>query len=233
MDWIRWLKIQKIQSIQKIQVKTIQIENIMMYTINIYTRFALMAGGLLLGIILWAMFGFWYGFLFILASIALSIGYFLMGTVQSAAMIMQSGDMDAVERQLNLTRYPQYLLPQNQAYYYLLKGGIAGQRKDFVAAEQHYLMAESVGLPSDNEKAMVYLALLNFRLQKNKWDEAEVYYKKLKVLNVSEPMLKEQMQQVEQVMKNKTQVQAQQAQMNRQGFRGFAPGSKQTRPKPR
>jgi hypothetical protein len=168
----------------------------MMYTINIYTRFALMAGGLVLGIILWAMFGFWYGILFILASIALSIGYFLMGTVQSAAMIMQSGDMDAVEKQLNLTRYPQYLLPQNQAYYYLLKGGIAGQRKDYAAAEQHYLMAESVGLPSD-------------------------------------PMLKEQMQQVEQVMKNKTQVQAQQAQMNRQGFRGFAPGSKQTRPKPR
>jgi tetratricopeptide (TPR) repeat protein len=205
----------------------------MMYTINIYTRFALMAGGLLLGILLWAMFGFWYGILFILASIGLSVGYFLMGTIQSAAMMMQSGDIDAVERQLNLTRYPEYLLPQNHAYYYLLKGGIAGQRKDYDLSEQHYLKAESIGLPSDNEKAMVYLAIVNFRLQKNKWAEAEEYYKKLKVLNISEPMLKEQIQQVDQVMRNKTQIQAQQAQMNRPGFRGFAPGSKQTRPKPR
>jgi tetratricopeptide (TPR) repeat protein len=204
-----------------------------MYTINIYTRFALIAGGLVLGILLWVMFGFWYGILFLLASIALAVGYFLMGTIQSAAMMMQSGDINAVERQLNLTRYPEYLLPQNQAYYYLLKGGIAGQRKDLESAEKHYLKAESIGLPSDNEKAMVYLALVSFRLEKKNWAEAEEYYKKLKALNVSEPMLKEQMQQVEQVMKNKTQIQAQQAQMNRAGFRGFAPGSKQTRPKPR
>jgi tetratricopeptide (TPR) repeat protein len=201
-----------------------------MYTINIYTRFALMAGSLLLGIILWAAFGFWYGFLFILASIALTVGYLLLGTIQSAAIMMQSGNMDAVDKQLNLTRFPEYLYGPNKAYYYLLKGGIAGQRKDYETSEQHYLMAESIGLPSDNEKAMVYLAILNFRLQKNKWAEAEEYYKKLKPLNISEPMLKEQIQQVEQVLKNKNQAQAQ---MARQGFRGFAPGGKQTRPRPR
>ena len=40
-----------------------------MFTINIYLRFAAIAAGFILGIGLWAAYGFWYGFPFLLIGI--------------------------------------------------------------------------------------------------------------------------------------------------------------------
>lgn len=55
-----------------------------MFTINIYLRFALIAAGFLLGIGLWATWGFWYGFPFVLVGIVMLAGYLMFGTVMSA-----------------------------------------------------------------------------------------------------------------------------------------------------
>lgn len=202
----------------------------MMFSINIYLRFALMAVLTLGGVAMAFVWGFWWSFPFILTGIVLIVGYFLLGTVQSAAMILQTGDMAAAEKRLGLTFFPQWLYTPNRAYFYMLKGTIASNEKDYEVAEGHYLMAQKIGLPSDNEKAMVLLALSNFRAMKNNWAGAENFFRQLKDLKVTEPMIKEQVKEFEKALKQRGQASAQM----RPGFRGgYIPGGKRPRPKMR
>ena len=74
-----------------------------MYTINIYLRFALMALTLVGGVILAFVFGFWYALPFLLVGVVLLAGYIFLGTVQSAALLMQQSDFAGTEKRLNLT----------------------------------------------------------------------------------------------------------------------------------
>lgn len=204
-----------------------------MFSINIYLRFALIAVCLLGGIGMSFVWGFWWSFPFILAGIVLLVGYILLGTVQSSALMLQTGDMEKADKNLNLTYFPQWLFTTNRAYFYMLKGTIAGNVKDYEKAEQHYVKAQEIGLPSDNEKAMVLLALSNFRIMKNNWPAAENFFRQVKTLKVTEPMLKEQIAEFEKAIKQRGQVQASQSQM-RPGFRGgYMPGGKRPRPKSR
>jgi disulfide bond formation protein DsbB len=199
----------------------------MMFTINIYLRFALIALCLLGGTAAAFTWGFWWAFPLLLAGIILVVGYVLLGTVQSAAMVLQTGDMVAAQKRLDLTFFPQWLFKPNRAYFYMLKGTIAGNEKDYENAEAYMVQAQSIGLPTDNEKAMVLLSLSNFRLMKNNWPAAENYYRQLKDLKVTEPMLKEQIKEFKKVIEQKGQVNA----AMRQGFRGYVPGGKRPRPK--
>jgi tetratricopeptide (TPR) repeat protein len=203
----------------------------MMFSINIYLRFALIALFLIGGVALAFVkgFGFWYAFPLILIGLILLVGYILLGTVQSAAMMLQTGNIAAAEQRLGMTYFPQWLFKPNRAYYYLLKGTIAGNEKDYEKAEGFYVKAQNIGLPSDNEKAMVLLSLANFRAMKNNWQGAENFFRQLKGLKVTEPVLKEQITQFETALKQKGQVGA----MMRQGFRGYMPGGKRPRPKMR
>ena len=123
-----------------------------MFSINIYLRFALIGLFLIGGIIAAFTIGFWWAFPFILIGIVLIIGYIMLGTVQSAAMMLQTSDFAGAEQRLKLTYFPQYLFQTNKAYFYMLKGTLASQEKDYVLAEQHYVAAQKIGLPSDNEK---------------------------------------------------------------------------------
>jgi disulfide bond formation protein DsbB len=203
----------------------------MMFSINIYLRFALIAVLLIGGTAAAFIWGFWWAFPFLLAGIILIIGYILLGTVQSAAMMLQTGDFMAADQRLNMTYFPQWLYTANRAYFWLLKGTIFSQQKEYVVAEEHYLKAQKIGLPSDNEKAMVLLALTNFRLMKNNWPAAENFYRQLKALKVTEPMIKEQIKEFDEAMKQKGQVKAA---MSRPGFRNtMGGGGKRPRPKSR
>lgn len=201
-----------------------------MLSINIYLRFALIALFLLGGIAMSFVWGFWWSFPFIIAGIVLLAGYILLGTIQSGAMILQTGDMEAAKKRLDLTYFPQYLYTPNRAYFYMLKGTIAGNEKDYEQAEEYLTLAQRIGLPTDNEKAMVLLSLANFRAMKNNWTAAENYYRQLKDLKVTEPMLKEQIKQFDTAIKQKGQANT----MMRPGFRGgYIPGGKRPRPKMR
>ena len=201
-----------------------------MFTINIYLRFALIAVLLLGGIGMTFVWGFWWSFPFILAGLILLAGYFLLGTVQSAAMTLQTGDMDAAQKRLNLTFFPNWLYTPNRAYFYMLKGTIAGNEKNYEEAEEFLVKAQKIGLPTDNEKAMVLLSLSNFRAMKNNWAAAENYYRQIKDLKVTEPMLKEQIKEFDKAIKQRGQANT----MMRPGFRGgYVPGGKRPRPKMR
>ena len=202
-----------------------------MFTINIYVKFALIAVTLLGGIGLTIAYGFWYGFPFLIAGIALLASYILLGTVQSAAQLMQESRFEEAEKRLDLTVKPEWLYSANHAYYNMIKGTLAASRKDNMSAEKYFAQAQAIGVPSDNESAMLELQLANIAATKNKWQQAKVHFKKLKSLKVTEPQLKEQIQQFEKALKQRGAMKA----AGRSGMNPMKmnPGGKRRRPKMR
>ena len=199
-----------------------------MFTINIYLKLALIAFGLIGGVLMSVFLGFWYGFPFILIGLVMLASYIFLGTVQSSAQLVEAQDFDGAEKRINMTFKPEWLYATNRAYYYILKGSVAFQKKDNVNGEIYFKKAQEIDLPSDNERAMIQLQLANLSASKGKWGEAKLYHKALKGLKVTEPQLKDQIDQFDQVMKQRGQ------QKHMQGGGAMTGGkSKRRRPKMR
>ncbi|MBU6167954.1 MAG: hypothetical protein KGQ86_02870 [Bacteroidetes bacterium] len=179
-----------------------------MLSINIYLRFGLIALFIPLSILLNIYLGFWYAFPFYLALLILILGYIFLGTVQSASNLMQIGDYDGSEKRLNLILKPDWLYTTNRAYYYLLKGSVLIAKKNIDEGELYLKKAQSIELPSDNEKAMIELQLANISASKGKWKMAEIHMRTIKQLKVTESSLKEQIKQFEKSMANQGQMKA-------------------------
>jgi len=193
-----------------------------MFTINIYLKFALIALNLIGGIALTVAFGFWYAFPFLLIGLGLLASYIFLGTVQSTAELVQAADFAEAEKRIALTWKPDWLYKTNRAFYYLIQGTMAMQRKDNDAAEGWLKKAESIELPSDNEKAMVALQLANIQASKGNWTYAKSQLSKMKKLKVTEGQLKEQIQMFEKAVTNRGQAKHQMGMKGggrRKGFR--------------
>lgn len=199
-----------------------------MFTINIYLKLALIAVCLIGGIALWATLGVWYGIWFVLVGIGLLVSYVLLGTVQSAAMLMQATDFTGADKRLNLTLKPEWLYVSNRAYYYIIKGSIALGLKRVEEGEMWLKKAESVNVPTDNERAMIQLQLANITASKGKWKQAELHFRNAKKCSITEPSLKEQLKQFEKAFANRGQ-----AKQAGRGGRMMRPGGKRRRPKMR
>lgn len=196
--------------------------------INIFLRFALIAASFIVGMILTFAYGFWYALPFFLVSIVLVAGYILLGTVQSASEMMQSQQIDEAEARLALTKFPNLLYPANKAYYYMLQANIAIMRKDTKKAEMLLKKASEIEMPSANETAVVQLQLANMAAQKGSWPEVNQRIQTIKKLTISEPMIKEQVDQLEKAYRNRGNMRVAQ----RMGS-GGGQGSKRRRPKVR
>jgi len=205
-----------------------------MFKINIYLKFALIALTLGGGILLWIFVGFLYSLPFLLIGIGLLISYFLLGTIMSAAEMIQESNFAGADNRLNLTFFPKWLYVTNRAVYYIMRGAIAMDKKDTKAAEELFQTANSMKLPSDNEKAMVLLQLANINATKNKWSAAKNYFREAKALKVSEGAIKDQLNQFEKVLQNQGQVKLART-MGKQGMQMMKGGgsSKRRRPKMR
>ena len=177
-----------------------------MLKINIYVRFALIAICFILGIVLTFQNGFLYSIPFYLAGLFLLAGYFLLGTIASTSEMIQKGDFDAAEKNLKLTKKPEWLFIHNRGYYYLLEGTIAGQKKDIPGTEKAFKKALEIGLPSDNETAMIHLQLAGVAANKNNWRSAEKHIKEIKALNVTEEQINNQVKQFDRAIKQRGQM---------------------------
>ena len=201
-----------------------------MFTINIYLRLALIVLTLVGGTVLAILFGFWYALPVLLIGIILLVGYVLLGTVQSAALLMQKTDFIGAERRLNMTFKPTWLYSANRAYFYMIKGGIAMQFKRNDEAELLLTKAQDTGLPSDNERAMVFMQLANLAVVKNNYQGAKVLMRQAKQQKVTEPQIKEQVNEFEKALKNQG---AMSKMRHRQRGSMIQPGGKRRRPKGR
>ncbi|MCB0704781.1 MAG: hypothetical protein KDC34_05700 [Saprospiraceae bacterium] len=204
-----------------------------MFTINIYLRLALIAVCIFGGVALTAAYGFWYAFPFYLIGIALLVGYVLLGTIGSAAQIMQTSDFDQTERRLNMTLSPRLLYPTNRAYFYMMKGSIAQYRGNNDDAEMYLTKAQGIKVPTDNEGAMIQLQLANIAAQKNKWNQAKLHLRNAKAMKVTEATIKDQIKQFEKALNNRGQSQAAMQSGGHRGQAAMRPGGKRRRPKMR
>ncbi|MEM8583368.1 MAG: hypothetical protein AAGF87_03815 [Bacteroidota bacterium] len=203
-----------------------------MFIINPYLRFALIFLGIVGGIALWSAFGFWYGFFFLLTGVILLIGYFLFGTVASAAKALQIQDFAKAEQLLGLTLSPRLLFKANRAYYYMLHGNIALSRKDIAKGEAFLRQAEAINIPTSNEQAMLQLQLAQIEASRGRMTQANQHLKKAKDAGSTLPQVKEQVVMVEKALKQQGQVKGVQR-MGRQGHQMMGRGGKRRRPKMR
>jgi tetratricopeptide (TPR) repeat protein len=200
-----------------------------MFTFNIYLRFFFLIALLPVAIYLSFEFGFWYSFPFYLFWVIFLVGYIMLGTVQSAAKLMEKMDFLGAEKRLKLTLSPKLLFKTNRAYFYLLRGTIALNLKENDIAEQFLLKAKETGLSTGNEKAMVHLQLANLAAGKNNWNGALMHFRAAKKFKVTDPNLREQMRQYEKALANRGVLKS--AGMSGQGMQ--MAGGKRRRPKMR
>jgi tetratricopeptide (TPR) repeat protein len=203
-----------------------------MFTINIYLKLALIAVFILGGIVLTIFEGFIYSWPLILIGLILLASYLLLGTVASAANMVQTLDFAGADKRLGLTLSPKLLYVTNRAFYYIMKGSIKMNTGDNNGAEDEFNKALNLKLPTDNEKAMVLLQLANINGAKNKWSAAKNYFNQAKKLKVTEGQMKEQMDQFEKALKNRGQMNAVRG-MGKKGQNMMRPSGKRRRPKMR
>jgi hypothetical protein len=205
-----------------------------MFVINIYLRFALIALGILGGIGLWASFGFWYGFPFLLVGIVLLAGYLMLGTIMSTNQLLGEQNLGEAEARLKLTFFPRILLMGYKGVYYMTHGALAMQKKDFSTAEVWLKKALNAGLPSDNERGAAMLQLVLVAASKKNIQAAQSQMAELKKVNVTEPMLKEQIREIDKQLKQASQTVMNPSTLAMTGGRGFRPpGGKRKSPKMR
>lgn len=206
-----------------------------MFTINIYLKFLLIVVGFIGGAILTTTMGFWYAFPLWLIGFIMLASYIFLGTVQSAAQLIQDGDYDEADKRLALTKFPRFLYITNRAFYYIMKGTLASQTGQNKIAEEYFNTALNLKLPSDNEKAMVLMQLAQLKATKNNWTAASNYFNQAKKLKITQTEIKNQLDYFEKALNNnKGQMKAART-MGKQGMRMMKQGGagKRRRPKMR
>jgi tetratricopeptide (TPR) repeat protein len=203
-----------------------------MFTIHPYLKFALIGAFIIGGIVMMATLPWGYGLPVLIIGILLLVSYILLGTIQHAAKVMQANQnyLEA-EKWLNLTFKPEWLYVTNRAYFYMMKGTIAQGLGRTDEAETWLQKAQTINLPSDNEKAAVQLQLASIAIQRQKLNLAKNYLKNIKELNVTEPTLRDQIKQFDKAMGQQGQMKmAQQMGMVQKGGVPLNPRSKRRRP---
>lgn len=188
-----------------------------MIQINIKTQFIIMAVSLVAFLALQFTVGFGWSFIPLIILIAFLVSYILFGTISSTSKLLQAGDADAAEKNLKLTFKPNWLLKFYRSYYYQLQGFIAIQQKKMEEGEALLIQAREMGLPTNNDKATVALQLASLSFNKRNFQKATAYIREIKSLNVTEPVILDQVKQMEQAIRAKPSM-AQIMQM--QGMRG-------------
>ena len=204
-----------------------------MFTINIYLKFALIAiflgGGLVLTFL--SGYGLMYSWPLLLIGLIFLASYIFLGTIQSAAQMVQTMDFEGAEKRLNLTLNPNWLYVTNRAFYYIIKGSMAMNLQKQTEAEGYFNQALDLKLPSENERGMVLLQLANINASKGKWTAAKNYFREVKKMKITEGQLKSQVTEFEKALNQQGQMKS--ARMGNRRGQMMQPGGKRRRPKMR
>ena len=198
-----------------------------MFTINLKLKLAIIAVGIIGGLALIFTAGFWYGFPLVLIGLGFLVSYLLLGTVQSAAQMLEKMQFVEAEERLRWTLYPKFLYVTNRAFYYIMKGSIAANLNRPDEAEGYFEIAKNLKLPSDNERALVHLQLANIKANQGKWTQAKSIFQQVKKFNVTEKTLKEQIKQFDKAINQSGNM------VHMRSGQAMQPGGKRRRPKMR
>ena len=158
---------------------------------------------LVLGLTLQFTWGLAWSWPFFLIVLALVFKYIFLGTVNAAAMSMQMGDWDKTERILNYTKKPEWLRFGYQGLFYLVQSRVFFQKDKVNEAEKTANKALKIGGLPDDLAAMLYLLLIQIAGKRQQQQKMQDLLKDLKKLHVTQPMLKEQIEEIDLMMKGK------------------------------
>jgi hypothetical protein len=92
-------------------------------------------------------------------------GYFRHGTVWLACRAFRAGRPDRARALLEQIRFPERLRSQDRAYYEMLRGLLARQRRDWAAARDHFRRARGHNLRTANDRSLVECVLAEALLE--------------------------------------------------------------------
>ncbi len=113
-----------------------------------------------------------------LALLAIGIlvwGYFKEGTIILAAKDFHDKNYEKTEGLLRQIDQPKWLSRKRRGYYEYMMGGIALQKQDFEAAENHYEIAAQFPLKSVNDHVAALVHVANINIRQHRFDKAEAY----------------------------------------------------------
>jgi hypothetical protein len=177
----------------------------------------------------------------LLIVIVLLTKHLLIGTVNGAAMKMQEGDADGADKLLNYTFNPSWLQFGYHGMFYFMRSTIAMQKGDTKKAEALTNKVLSMKI-ADDFKGMAYLQLINIQAMQLQRDPKNLIvinkikelHAKTKKLNITTPQVKEQLAQVDMMLKGDHDMQRKMQTpgkggmktMMQQGFMKRSPGKK-------
>jgi hypothetical protein len=167
-----------------------------------------------LTIFLWPTVSLAWAWMPLLVVIILLTKHLLIGTVNGAAMKMQEGDADGADRLLKYTIKPSWLQFGYHGMFYFMKSTIAMQKGDTKKAESltNHVLTMKI---ADDFKGMAYLQLININAMQLQRDPKNMIiinrikelHAKTKKLNITTPQVKEQLAQVDMMLKGDHEMQ--------------------------
>ena len=166
-------------------------------------RFYLILLFLFLGIILHFEQGWSSAWYLYVAALILWITHFLFGNVWAAFGKLKKGKLDDAERLIEQIKRPQYLAKGHRAYYHLVKGMIALQRKAFEEAEAQLTDALAIGLRSGNDNALTALNLAHICFVEKRYADAQAYLQQARSYQSNDLLIKENLEKMEQALQGR------------------------------
>lgn len=94
------------------------------------------------------------GFLFLVAAMMLTFGYFRHGPIRPAFSALQRGDVATARRLVATIKFPQLLSAQSRSYLHWIHGALAAQDRNFVLAEEQMQSAIDGHLRTPNDRCI-------------------------------------------------------------------------------
>jgi tetratricopeptide (TPR) repeat protein len=117
-----------------------------MKALNVYIRYRLWLGILLLGVAIFTNMeaGFWPAFIIYLLAVISILGHFLLGPMRLIQSAMEQGDMVEAQRIVKSIQFPGLLIKPIRSVYYTIQGNLAMANQDYAQAED--LMKKGLSL---------------------------------------------------------------------------------------
>jgi len=147
------------------------------YFLLIRYRFWLSIVALVLAILLNVthIAGFWPAFPLYFVGVIGLVSNFLIGPLRLIQEPMEQGNLEEVEKLLELVWYPNLLIKPIRSNYFMIKGNIAMTKKDFDGAEQLLKQSSSLGSSLTQAEGSTKLQLGMVCMQKGDLKQAEGY----------------------------------------------------------
>ncbi len=145
------------------------------YNLLIKFRFWLGILSIILAVTINITNGFWPAFILYFIAIIAILSHFFIGPLRLIQEPMEQGNVDEVEKILNMVWFPNLLYKPVRSTYYTIKGNLAMMKQDFDTAEKHLKKSNELGAALPEAEGANKLQLGMMAMQKGDLKQAEQY----------------------------------------------------------